>query len=81
MLSSAGLTDIRVRVVQPAFLDGPHKHLQEISMAKQRAAVVAAGVASAEEYDAAHAELVTFTADPTTLVAAPRMIQAWARRP
>jgi SAM-dependent methyltransferase len=81
LLSSVGLTDIRVRVVQRAFLDGPHKHLQEISMAKQRAAVVAAGVASADEYDAAHAELVAFTANPTTLIAAPRMIQAWGRRP
>ena len=81
LLSSAGLTDIRVRVVQPAFLDGPYKHLQEVSMAKQKAAVVAAGVASAEDYDATHAELVAFTADPTTLVAAPRMIQAWGRRP
>jgi len=81
MLSSVGLTDIRVRVVQPAFLDGPHKHLQEISMIKQKAAVVAAGVASAEEYDATHAELAAFTANPATLVAAPRMIQAWGRRP
>ena len=81
LLSSVGLTDIRVRVVQPAFLDGPHKHLQELSMLKQKAAVVAAGVASAEAYEAAHAELVAFTADPTTLVAAPRMIQAWGRRP
>jgi SAM-dependent methyltransferase len=81
LLSSVGLTDIRVQVVQPAFLDGPFKHLQELSMVKQKAAVVAAGVASADEYDAAHAELLTFTTDPTTLVAAPRLIQAWGRRP
>jgi hypothetical protein len=66
---------------QPPFLDGPHKHLQELSMLKRKAAVVAAGVASAEDCDAAHAELLAFTADPTTLVAAPRMIQAWGRRP
>lgn len=81
LLSSVGLIDIRVRVVQPAFLDGPYKHLREMSMVKQKAAVVAAGVASADEYDAAHAELVAFTADPTTLVAAPRLIQAWGQRP
>src|SRR5262249_37857563 len=81
LLSSAGLADIRVMVAQPAFLDGPHKHLQEVSMLKQKAAVVAAGVASADDYDAAYAELVAFTADPRTLVAAPRLIQAWGRRP
>ena len=81
LLTSVGLTDIRVRVVQPAFLDGPHKHLQEVSMLKQKSAVVAAGVATAADYDAANAELLAFTADPTTLVAAPRMIQAWGRRP
>ena len=81
LLRSVGLTDIEVRVVQPAFLDGPRKHLQELSMIKQRAAVVAAGVSSAEDYDATHAELLAFTADPTTLVAAPRLIQAWGRRP
>jgi hypothetical protein len=81
LLASAGLTDTRVRVVQPAFLEGPEKHLQELSMVKQRAAVLAAGVASADEYDAAHAELLAFTNDPATLLAAPRMIQAWGRRP
>lgn len=81
LLAAAGLVDVGVRVVQPAYLTGPNKHLQELSMAKQKAAVVEAGVASAEEYDAAHAELVAFTVDPTTLVAAPRMIQAWGRRP
>jgi SAM-dependent methyltransferase len=81
LLAAAGLVDVGVRVVQPAYLTGPNKHLQELSMAKQKTAVVESGVVSAEEYDAAHAELVAFTVDPTTLVAAPRMVQAWGRRP
>jgi ubiquinone/menaquinone biosynthesis C-methylase UbiE len=80
LLRAAGLTNIGVRVAQPAYLDGPHKQLQQMSMNKMRTAVVAAGVTSAEEYDAAHAELKAFTADPTTLIAAPRMIQACGRR-
>ena len=80
LLRSVGVTDLGVRVVQHAYLDGPHKRLQEMSMDKQKAAVVAAGVASGDEYDAAHAELQAFTTDPTTLIAGPRIIQAWGRR-
>jgi SAM-dependent methyltransferase len=81
LLGSVDLTTIGVRVAQPAFLDGSHKHLQLMSMEKMKAAVVAAGVVSVDEYDAAHAEFEAFTADPTTLVGAPRVIQAWGRRP
>jgi SAM-dependent methyltransferase len=80
LLHSVGVTDLAVRVVQHAYLDGPNKHLQEKSMANMKTAVVAAGVASADEYAAAQAELEAFTADPTTLIAGPRMIQAWGRR-
>ncbi len=80
LLSAAGLLDVQLRVVQPAFLDGPEKHLQEMSMLKQRAAVVDARIASGEDYDSAHAQIVAFTNDPSTLLAAPRMIQVWGRR-
>jgi hypothetical protein len=50
-------------------------------MSKQRAAVLAAGVASADEYDAAHAKVQAFASDPTTMIAGPRVIQAWGQRP
>jgi SAM-dependent methyltransferase len=80
MLRAAGLRDIGLRVAQPARLDGPVKQLQQQSMEKVRAAVLAAGLATAEEYDKAHAELKAFTDDPTTIVASPRMIQTWGRR-
>lgn len=80
LLRSVGLTSIGVHVAQPAYLDGPHKQLQQMSMAKMKAAVVAAGVAGSDEYDKAHAELRAFTDDQTTLIAAPRMLQAWGRR-
>jgi hypothetical protein len=49
ILRAAGLTNVGVRVTQPAYLDGPHKQLQQMSMAKMKAAVIAAGVASADE--------------------------------
>ncbi len=78
LLSAAGLTGVQVCVAQPAYLTGPHKHLQVVSMSMQRAAVIATGVASADQYDAAHAELQAFVDDANTLVAAPRVVQAWA---
>jgi SAM-dependent methyltransferase len=81
LLRSAGLTLLGVRVVQDAFVDGSLKQLQQMSMSKQRAAVLAAGVASADEYDAAHAEVQEFSDDPTTMVAGPRVIQAWGELP
>jgi hypothetical protein len=49
-------------------------------MGKTRAAILAAGVVAAEAYDRAHAELQAFTADPTTLIAAPRVVHAWGTR-
>jgi hypothetical protein len=50
-------------------------------MEKVRAAVLSAGLTTADEYDKAHTELKAFTDDPTTVVASPRMIQTWGRRP
>jgi SAM-dependent methyltransferase len=80
LLRAAGLTNVGVRVAQPVYLDGPRKQLQQMSMEMTRTAILASGVTSADEYDAAHAELKSFTDDPNTLVASPRMIQAWGRR-
>jgi SAM-dependent methyltransferase len=81
LLRSVGVTNVGVRVAQDAFVSGPEKQLQEMSMAKQKAAVVSAGVATADEYDAAYAEVQAFAADPSTLIAGPRIVQAWGQRP
>ena len=40
LLRGVGLTGIGVRVAQPAYLDGPHKQLQQMSMAHMKAAIV-----------------------------------------
>ena len=79
LLRSAGLKLLGVRVVQDAFVDGPFKQLQQMSMSKQRAAVLAARVAGAAEYDAAHAEVQAFADDLTTMIAGPRVVQAWGQ--
>ena len=81
LLRAEGLTEIGVRVAQPAYVDGPPKQLLQLSMQHVRTAVVSAGLALPAEYDAAHAQLKAFSDDPTTVVASPRMIQAWGRRP
>jgi len=44
-------------------------------------AVVSEGIVGLEEFKRAHAELVAFTDDPLTLIAKPRLIQVWGRRP
>lgn len=80
MLRAVGLRDIGLRVVQPAYRNGPVKQLQQQSMEKVRSAVLNAGITTAHEYDRAHTELKAFTDDPTTIVASPRMIQTWGRR-
>ena len=81
LLREAGLEQIGVNVVQPAELDGLNKQFMQVSTQKVRDAVVSAGVASASEFDQAHAALTAFTDDPTTVVAAPRVIQSWGRQP
>lgn len=80
ILRSVGVTPLGVRIAQAAYLDGPEKQLQPMSMARQKAAVVAAGIATSEEYDGAHTHMLSFAADPTTLLAGPRVVQTWGRR-
>jgi len=80
LLRGSGLAEIGVRVAQPAYLNGPVKQLQQLSMEKIRTSVLGYGIATATEFDQAHRDLKAFTNDPTTLVASPRMIQAWGRR-
>ncbi len=74
------MTPLGVRITQDGYLDGPEKQLQPMSMARQKAAVVAAGVATSDEYDAAYSEMLAFAADPTTLLTGPRIVQTWGRR-
>jgi len=80
LLRDAGLHDVQARVAQPVNLRGPHKYLQVLSMEKSRTAALADQVATAPDYDATIAALRAFTDDQSTLLASPRIVQAWARR-
>ena len=78
--AACGIAPLEVRLVQPAHLDGDEKTLAWSTLDATRDAIVGEHVASADEVDAALADLAGFTADPTTLISGPRVFQVWTRR-
>jgi precorrin-6B methylase 2 len=73
----AGL-QARWRVFQPVHAFGPEKRLTAVTMDMIRASVLRYGLAEAAEADAVTQRLEAFAADPSTLVALPRIVQVWA---
>jgi SAM-dependent methyltransferase len=61
--------------------EGDAKELAWSTLAATGDAILAEGVATAAEFDAALASLREFTADPDTLICGPRVFQLWSRRP
>ncbi len=81
MLRAAGLQDVRVRVVQPASLDGGAKVMCLVTLERTAAAVTAEGIAPVEEVESVLAGLRTLVTDRTSLVCTPRIVQAVGTRP
>ena len=81
LLRQAGFRSIAIGLVQPAHLDGEHKRLVLVTLQNIRDAVLAEGLASADDFEATVEGLAAFTADPTTLISLPRMFQCWGVRP
>jgi SAM-dependent methyltransferase len=81
LLTAAGLADVRVRVVQPASIDGGPKVMCLLTLERTAAAVSAEGVAAAQEVESVLAGLRALVADRASLVSTPRIVQAAARRP
>jgi SAM-dependent methyltransferase len=79
LLRSCELRDVRWHVFQPVHADGRHKQIMRITMDKIRPAVLRHELASNQEIDQILTEMAAFAADETTLVAAPRIVQAWGR--
>jgi hypothetical protein len=65
-------------VVQPTFLRGEGKFIHQVTLAAIADAVIAERLASRAEIDALIVELDEFVRDPRTVVALPRVFQAWA---
>jgi len=76
----AGIPAPDVRLVQPVYREGDAKWLPWTTLDASGDAIVAEGVASAEEVQTALASLSAFTEDASTLISGPRIFQAWARR-
>ncbi len=76
----AGLPLPSVHVTQRLLRDGPTKQIPVLTLQESADAMIDAGVATRQEVDAAVATLAAFAADPTTIYAGPRHIEAWAQK-
>jgi SAM-dependent methyltransferase len=81
LLRGHGLEDVGVAVVQPAGLHGEVKLISALTLENIADAVVSEGLATWEEIDHLVRELYALAADPDTLLALPRIVQSWGRRP
>lgn len=74
----AGFASVHVGVVQPMFLHGEGKSIHQVTLANIADAVIAERLASRAEIDALIVELDEFVRDQRTVVALPRVFQAWS---
>jgi len=77
LLRASALRDVRWRVFQLVHADGRHKQIQRVTMEKIRPAVLRHQLASETEIDEILLQMERFAADPSTLVATPRFVQAY----
>lgn len=80
MLRQAGLGDVRMRVSQPADIQGETKLINPITMQCISEAVIAAGLALEEEVSCTVDALFDAARDDRTVLSTPRIVQAWARK-
>ncbi len=76
----AGIPDAHVDLVTPLHLADEGKTLALSTLEATAAAILAEGLASEDELTSARESLATFTADPHSLIAGPRIFQLWWRR-
>jgi SAM-dependent methyltransferase len=81
LLRAAGFEQIGVAVAQPVGVEGEAKLLNPLTMERIADAVLADGLATAEEIDEIVRALYEFAADPATVAGLPRVVQAWGRVP
>lgn len=80
LLREAGLHDVQVNMVQPIFTKGEAKRMHAITLENIAGAVIAAGLASFNEIETTIREIEMFAGSPHTIVALPRIFQAWGYR-
>jgi hypothetical protein len=80
LLAGAGLTDVSMNVVQLAGMAGNVKLISPITLEAIADAVLAAGLATPEEFNAAVDELYAFAHADGTVMSTPRFVQTWGWR-
>jgi predicted O-methyltransferase YrrM len=85
LLVAAGCSRVGVNVVQPTGMtpeghEGDVKLVSPLTLENIADAVIAEGFAARDEIDAVVDELYRLAADTTTVLAIPRMVQAWGYR-
>jgi SAM-dependent methyltransferase len=81
MVAASGLLDVELDICQPAHAGGPLKLLNRVTMERIRPRVVDGGLASEAEVDEILAGMLAYVERADTVVALPRMVRAWGRRP
>ena len=81
VMARAGVRGLDVRVVQATGRDPDVKLMPALTFENSMDAVVGAGLARREAVEAMVDELYAFAADPESLLALPRVVQAWGRAP
>jgi ubiquinone/menaquinone biosynthesis C-methylase UbiE len=81
LLAKAGFEAVQINVVQPAAMSGEVKLMAPLTMENIADAVLAERLASRAELDRLIDELYEFARDPDTVVAGPRVVEAWGYRP
>jgi SAM-dependent methyltransferase len=80
LLLDVGFERVQMSIVQPAGIEGEVKLIPPLTMECIADCVVADGLASRAEVDQIIAELHEFARDTRTIVAFPRVVQAWGYR-
>ena len=81
LLAEAGFANIQVNIVQPSGFEGEVKLITPLTMENIADAVIAEGLATAEEIDQIVSDLYLYAKTPGTLGCTPRIFEAWATQP
>jgi ubiquinone/menaquinone biosynthesis C-methylase UbiE len=80
MFLQAGLAEVGMNLVQPVHRAEEGKLISQITLERIGGAVIAAELASAEEFAATVGEFAEFTARTDTIISLPRIFQVWGTR-
>jgi SAM-dependent methyltransferase len=81
LFDAVGVAGVEARAANPAARSGPLKQMAALTLHAIAASLVELGIASANEIDRDHADLLAAAEDPAVFMSVPRIVQCWARKP